>query len=210
MVRTSRGSASLLAYTALASSSRIPPISASPLSPLVSAFAAYRLYPSIMPQGSPSSQPMSTSVVDASGDESGASAPSHVASNLAVVRERMTSVAERCNRENGSVRLVAVSKTKPIEMLREAYEVRLVPRRSRPNLIGSLRFPCSSLRIESSSLRDSLCPRCMKFHTTFLPAIIGSGRPTQVWRKLRPGAHNEGQGDAARRGVALHRPSSIQ
>ena len=43
--------------------------------------------------------------------------------NLQCVNDRITKCVENCNREEGSVRLVAVSKTKPVELLMEAYEV---------------------------------------------------------------------------------------
>jgi pyridoxal phosphate enzyme (YggS family) len=45
-----------------------------------------------------------------------------IASNLSRVRERIAEAALRAGREPGHVRLVAVSKTFPIEALREAYE----------------------------------------------------------------------------------------
>lgn len=43
-----------------------------------------------------------------------------VASRLSRVRERIAAACSRSGRDPGSVRLIAVSKTKPIEMLREA------------------------------------------------------------------------------------------
>lgn len=45
-----------------------------------------------------------------------------VASNLRAVKDRIGKCVEACNREEGSVRLVAVSKTKPVELLMEVYE----------------------------------------------------------------------------------------
>jgi len=46
----------------------------------------------------------------------------YVASNLEGVKDRIVKCVEECNREEGSVRLVAVSKTKPVELLMEVYE----------------------------------------------------------------------------------------
>jgi pyridoxal phosphate enzyme (YggS family) len=43
-----------------------------------------------------------------------------VAENLAVVRDRIAAACARAGRDPGSVRLVAVSKTQPLELLREA------------------------------------------------------------------------------------------
>jgi len=45
-----------------------------------------------------------------------------VAENLNGVRERISSCAQSNNRAEGSIRLVAVSKTKPVDLLVEAYE----------------------------------------------------------------------------------------
>ena len=45
-----------------------------------------------------------------------------VSSNLEMVRQRISSCLESCNRPLDSVRLVAVSKTKPEELLMKAYE----------------------------------------------------------------------------------------
>lgn len=45
-----------------------------------------------------------------------------VADNLKHVRGRIKSACEKCNRSVDDVRLVAVSKTKPLELLKEAYE----------------------------------------------------------------------------------------
>jgi PLP dependent protein len=42
------------------------------------------------------------------------------ADRLAAVRERMTAAARRADRDPGSIRLVAVSKTQPVEAVREA------------------------------------------------------------------------------------------
>ena len=47
-----------------------------------------------------------------------------VASNLDYVQQCISSCIQGCNRSEGGVRLVAVSKTKPVELLMEAYEVR--------------------------------------------------------------------------------------
>ena len=45
-----------------------------------------------------------------------------IAENLAIVRERMQAAARRCGRDAGVVALMAVSKTHPPELIREAYE----------------------------------------------------------------------------------------
>ena len=45
-----------------------------------------------------------------------------IAENLAIVRERMEAAERRCGRDAGSVALMAVTKTHPPEMIREAYE----------------------------------------------------------------------------------------
>lgn len=45
-----------------------------------------------------------------------------IAAQLQEVRERMELACKRCGRDPESVTLIAVSKTKPIEMLRAAYE----------------------------------------------------------------------------------------
>ena len=44
-----------------------------------------------------------------------------VAANLAEVRNKIDAKVEECNRPKGSVQLVAVSKTKPMELLMDAY-----------------------------------------------------------------------------------------
>lgn len=46
-----------------------------------------------------------------------------IASNLASVRQRMDDAVAANDRPPGSVRLVAVSKTKPLEFLQVCYEV---------------------------------------------------------------------------------------
>ena len=46
-----------------------------------------------------------------------------IASNLQYVNEKITNCVQECNRPEGSVKLVAVSKTKPIELLMDAYNV---------------------------------------------------------------------------------------
>lgn len=43
--------------------------------------------------------------------------------NLKRIQEEISKAAEDCGRDPGSVRLVAVSKTKPIEMVKEAYHL---------------------------------------------------------------------------------------
>ena len=44
-----------------------------------------------------------------------------VSENLLQIRSRIAAACERSGREPGDVRLIAVSKTKPVEMIREAY-----------------------------------------------------------------------------------------
>jgi hypothetical protein len=46
-----------------------------------------------------------------------------IASNLQFVKDSVTKCVEECNRPEGSVKLVAVSKTKPVELLMDAYDV---------------------------------------------------------------------------------------
>lgn len=46
-----------------------------------------------------------------------------IASNISSVKQRMDDAISSSERPAGSVRLVAVSKTKPIELLQLAYEV---------------------------------------------------------------------------------------
>jgi uncharacterized pyridoxal phosphate-containing UPF0001 family protein len=46
-----------------------------------------------------------------------------ISSNIASVRQRVLDAIVSNNRPEGSVRLVAVSKTKPLELLVAAYEV---------------------------------------------------------------------------------------
>lgn len=45
-----------------------------------------------------------------------------VTARLESVRAQITSIARRCGREPSAIRLVAVSKTKPASLIREAYE----------------------------------------------------------------------------------------
>jgi len=49
-----------------------------------------------------------------------------IAANIGHVRQMMDDAIASCERESGSVRLVAVSKTKPLELLQAAYEVRFI------------------------------------------------------------------------------------
>ena len=49
-----------------------------------------------------------------------------IASNIASVKQRMDDAISSNDRPSGSVRLVAVSKTKPLELLEAAYEVRIL------------------------------------------------------------------------------------
>lgn len=46
-----------------------------------------------------------------------------IAENLAVVEENIKSACERSGRSTGEVTLISVSKTKPIEMIQEAYDL---------------------------------------------------------------------------------------
>ena len=45
-----------------------------------------------------------------------------IAENIAAVRSRITDACDRSGRDTSDVTLIAVSKTKPVEMLREAYD----------------------------------------------------------------------------------------
>lgn len=47
-----------------------------------------------------------------------------IAANIAYVRQVIDDATASSERKSGSVRLVAVSKTKPLELLQAAYEVR--------------------------------------------------------------------------------------
>ena len=47
--------------------------------------------------------------------------PVTIASELAAVRDRIAHAAQRCGRDPGAVKLVAVSKTHPVDAIREAY-----------------------------------------------------------------------------------------
>lgn len=49
-----------------------------------------------------------------------------IAANIGHVRQMMDDAIASSDRQSGSVRLVAVSKTKPLELLQAAYEVRLI------------------------------------------------------------------------------------
>lgn len=49
-----------------------------------------------------------------------------IAANIGHVRQMMDDAIASSERQSGSVRLVAVSKTKPLELLQAAYEVRLI------------------------------------------------------------------------------------
>ena len=49
-----------------------------------------------------------------------------IAANIGLVRQMIDDAIASSERQSGSVRLVAVSKTKPLELLRAAYEVRLI------------------------------------------------------------------------------------
>jgi len=49
-----------------------------------------------------------------------------IAANIGLVRQMMDDAIASSERKSGSVRLVAVSKTKPLELLQAAYEVRLI------------------------------------------------------------------------------------
>jgi len=62
----------------------------------------------------------SMSTTDTTTDSTGDT--NNVGANLNGVKDRIAKCVENCNREEGSVRLVAVSKTKPVELLMEVYE----------------------------------------------------------------------------------------
>ena len=49
-----------------------------------------------------------------------------ISANIRLVRQMVDDAITSCERTAGSVRLVAVSKTKPLELLQAAYEVRLL------------------------------------------------------------------------------------
>ena len=58
-----------------------------------------------------------------SSSSSSPSASIDIASNLQYVNDRVAKCVEECNRPEGSTKLVAVSKTKPVELLMDAYNV---------------------------------------------------------------------------------------
>mmetsp|Transcript_12490 Transcript_12490/g.23438 ORF Transcript_12490/g.23438 Transcript_12490/m.23438 type:complete len:384 (+) Transcript_12490:21-1172(+) len=55
-------------------------------------------------------------------DSSPTKANDEIATNIAHVKSKIQTTLQECNRSPDSVRLVAVSKTKPVEMLMEAYQ----------------------------------------------------------------------------------------
>ena len=59
-----------------------------------------------------------------------------IAANIGHVRQMMDDAIASCERESGSVRLVAVSKTKPLELLQAAYEVRLLNLCASSNIVS--------------------------------------------------------------------------
>merc|ERR1719491_1426478 len=70
----------------------------------------------------PSRVAFTSSTIVAMSADTGDNKVGVIGSNLGVVKHRITECVEKCNREEGSVRLVAVSKTKPVELLIEVYE----------------------------------------------------------------------------------------
>jgi len=67
------------------------------------------------------SQPYRSTIV-AMSTSTGSNNVEDMASNLEGVKDRIATCVADCDREEGSVRLVAVSKTKPVELLMEVYE----------------------------------------------------------------------------------------
>ena len=70
---------------------------------------------------------------------------SEIRDNLEIVRRRIEEACQRAGRDASEVTLIAVSKTKPVPMLEEAYEgeepgilVKIRFRRSRQNMAAFL------------------------------------------------------------------------
>ena len=51
---------------------------------------------------------------------------SEIRDNLEIVRRRIEEACQRAGRDASEVTLIAVSKTKPVPMLEEAYELSLI------------------------------------------------------------------------------------
>jgi len=71
----------------------------------------------------PSLQQFTTTNINMSTPSEAATTDVNIASNIASVKQRMDDAISSNDRPSGSVRLVAVSKTKPLELLEAAYEV---------------------------------------------------------------------------------------
>ena len=85
----------------------------------------------------------------------------NIAANISLVRRMMDDAIASSERKSGRVRLVAVSKTKPLELLQAAYEVRL------------------SHHDISTTILVKIC--------LFTHFIAKKGWPTSLWRKLCSG-----------------------
>ncbi len=97
------------------------------------------------------------------------SASIEIASNLQSVQDRITKCVHECNRPEGSVKLVAVSKTKPVELLMDAYNV-------------SNRY-IHALTMSVDSFIHSfihLIPCCIQ-NTCFVPIFANIGWTASLW-----------------------------
>jgi hypothetical protein len=76
-----------------------------------------------------------------------------IAENLEFIRQRIATAAERSGRSDGEVKLVAVSKTYPPEVIREAVQAGQVRRRTRRRVRGH--SGCADLAMNFTGLRGS-------------------------------------------------------
>ena len=100
----------------------------------ISTASALSIYPSIFPQifrpslcwprASITAVPSKVIMAAASTSANHADPELDIASNISSVKRRISDAISSNDRPEGSVRLVAVSKTKPLEFLQVAYEVR--------------------------------------------------------------------------------------
>jgi pyridoxal phosphate enzyme (YggS family) len=90
---------------------------------------------------------------------------SDIAANLERIRERMKTACERAGRRAGEVELVAVSKTKPAEVIQQAVDA------------GQLLF--GENRVQEVMQKKPLLPACVRWH------LIGPLQSNKV-RKILP------------------------
>ena len=132
-----------------------------------------------------SSRPAITNNAMSASTSSDANIEVDIASNIASVRQRIDDAVSANGRPQGSVRLVAVSKTKPIEFLQVAYEV------------SKTWWKCWSLIREVNRLMTTIQIHLFTEWTALF------------WRKLCTGTYDQGQSFTRRRVLAFHRTTSI-